>query len=53
MMKNVMFQCAKIIKEAMEEKYGGMGFWQVRGRDVVLVLLLCFRLSLGRALGLI
>ena len=23
------FQCAKIIKEAMEEKYGGMGFWQV------------------------
>ena len=25
-----LFQCAKIIKEAMEEKYGGMGFWQVR-----------------------
>ena len=26
----ILFQCAKIIKEAMEEKYGGMGFWQVR-----------------------
>jgi hypothetical protein len=35
-------QCAKIIKEAMEEKYGGMGFWQVRGRDYVLVLFCVF-----------
>ena len=26
----ILFQCAKIIKEAMEEKYGKMGFWQVR-----------------------
>ena len=31
MMKMFLLQCAKIIKEAMEEKYGGMGFWQVRG----------------------
>ena len=37
-----MLQCAKIIKEAMEEKYGGMGFWQVRERDGVLVLLVVF-----------
>ena len=37
-----MLQCAKIIKEAMEEKFGGMGFWQVRGRDGVLVLLFVF-----------
>ena len=25
----IYFQCAKIIKETMEEKYGGMGKWQV------------------------
>ena len=23
-------KCAKIIKETMEEKYGGMGNWQVK-----------------------
>ena len=23
------FKCAKIIKETMEEKYGGLGSWQV------------------------
>ena len=28
--QKLLLQCAKIIKEAMEEKYGGMGFWQVR-----------------------
>ena len=24
------FQCAKIIKQAMEERYGGLGSWQVK-----------------------
>ena len=53
---NCSVQCAKFIKESMDERYGGLGSWQVRldiaeTSSLLLESADCIRLLLERVLG--
>ena len=48
----ILFQCAKIIKEAMEEKYGGMGFWQVRLNLLKMMKVAVTQVVIGESFGI-